>query len=213
MSLSATGYAQHRKRLGLRGTSHVAVLKAIETGRLSPPAVVRQGSQWVIDPVIADQQWADRTTPDAVGATPMAPEAIAPPAAAALPPQPQPQPATPPPPPADPPPPRPQAPPRAARVKVQNLAAAVPPLATSKAIQAAYDAKLRQLEYQRVAEELVPARQVKDQAFNLGRALRDSLMRLADRLAPTLAATADARQVHHLLTEEIRVALRSLDDA
>lgn len=203
MSLSATGYAQHRQRLGLRGTSHVAVLKAIEAGRLSPPAVVRQGSQWVIDPVIADQQWADRTTPDAIGATPMAPEAIAPPAAA-----PPPQP-----PPADPPPPQPQASPRAARVKVQNLAAAVPALATSKAIQAAYDAKLRQLEYQRVAEELVPARQVKDQAFNLGRALRDSLMRLADRLAPTLAATADARQVHHLLTEEIRVALRSLDDA
>ena len=29
-------YANHRKALGLRGTSHVAVLKAIERSMLSP---------------------------------------------------------------------------------------------------------------------------------------------------------------------------------
>ena len=36
-------YANHRKALGLRGTSHVAVLKAIQAGRLAPPAVTRKG--------------------------------------------------------------------------------------------------------------------------------------------------------------------------
>jgi hypothetical protein len=37
-------------------------------------------------------------------------------------------------------------------------------------------------------------------------------MGIPDRLAPMLAATQDARQVHHLLSEEIRVALRVLAD-
>ena len=54
-------YANHRKALGLRGASHVAVLKAIERGRLMAPAVERQGRSWEIDPELADQQWADAT--------------------------------------------------------------------------------------------------------------------------------------------------------
>ena len=56
-------YANHRKALGLRGTSHVAVLKAIERGRLMAPAVERQGRGWEINPELADQQWADTTHP------------------------------------------------------------------------------------------------------------------------------------------------------
>jgi len=61
--LTATAYAKHRKERGLRGTSHVAVLKAIDTGRLGFPAVVRVGRGWEIDPDLADQQWADATHP------------------------------------------------------------------------------------------------------------------------------------------------------
>jgi hypothetical protein len=61
MNLQA--YANHRKVLGLRGTSHVAVLKAIERGRLMPPAVERQGRGWEINAELADQQWADTTHP------------------------------------------------------------------------------------------------------------------------------------------------------
>lgn len=61
MNLQA--YANHRKALGLRGTSHVAVLKAIERGRLMPPAVERQGRGWEINAELADQQWADTTHP------------------------------------------------------------------------------------------------------------------------------------------------------
>jgi hypothetical protein len=190
MNLAA--YARHRKERGLRGGSHVAVLKAIQQERLTPPAVRRDGRNWVIDPVLADQQWAARTDPGEVANLPLAPDAESSmPASIATPQRSQ----------------RAQ-PPSGGR----NLEAAVPALATSKAIRAAYDAKLAQLEYQRAAEELVSTRQVKAEAFDLGRALRDGLMRLPDRLAPTLAATADARQVHHLLSEEIRVALRSLGE-
>ncbi len=56
-------YADHRKVKGLRGTSHVAVIKAIEKGRLMPPAVKREGSSWLIDPDLADEQWANTTSP------------------------------------------------------------------------------------------------------------------------------------------------------
>ena len=61
--MNLTAYAAHRKANGLRGASHVAVLKAIQTGRLISPAVERKGRGWDINPEIADQQWADATHP------------------------------------------------------------------------------------------------------------------------------------------------------
>jgi len=55
------GYADHRKARGLRGHSHVAVLKAIESGRLTEPAVRKVGRSWQIDATLADMQWAGNT--------------------------------------------------------------------------------------------------------------------------------------------------------
>ncbi len=89
----------------------------------------------------------------------------------------------------------------------------IPDLNDSRARREHYLAEKARLDALQGRKELLPADQVKAEAFNLARGLRDGLMRVADRVAPTLAATADARQVHHLLTEEIRVALRSLGDA
>ena len=59
MNLEA--YAKHRKARGLRGTSHVAVLKAIDTGRLTEPAVRKVNGRWQIDAPLADAQWAGNT--------------------------------------------------------------------------------------------------------------------------------------------------------
>lgn len=56
-------YADHRKVLGLRGATHVSVLRAIKNGRLQSPAVERQGKGWEIHPVLADEQWARATDP------------------------------------------------------------------------------------------------------------------------------------------------------
>ncbi len=56
-------YADHRQALGLRGATHVSVLRAIKAGRLQPPAVERQGKGWEIDPALADEQWAQATDP------------------------------------------------------------------------------------------------------------------------------------------------------
>lgn len=60
MNLQA--YADHRKARGLRGTSHVAVLKAIESGRLTEPAVRKIDGRWQIDAPLADAQWAGNTS-------------------------------------------------------------------------------------------------------------------------------------------------------
>lgn len=59
--LNLAGYAAHRKANGLSGQSHVAVWKAISTGRIAEPAVCRDGNRWLIDPATADQQWAANT--------------------------------------------------------------------------------------------------------------------------------------------------------
>ena len=56
-------YADHRKALGLRGATHVSVLRAIKNDRLRPPAVERQGKGWEIEPALADEQWAQATDP------------------------------------------------------------------------------------------------------------------------------------------------------
>lgn len=59
--LNLAGYAEHRKSNGLMGQSHAAVLKAIGTGRIVEPAVRKEGNRWLIDPALADEQWAVNT--------------------------------------------------------------------------------------------------------------------------------------------------------
>lgn len=59
--LNLAGYAAHRKANGLKGQSHVAVWNAINTGRIVEPAVRKDGKRWLIDPALADEQWAVNT--------------------------------------------------------------------------------------------------------------------------------------------------------
>ena len=89
---------------------------------------------------------------------------------------------------------------------------AIPDLNESRARREHYQAEQAKLAALQGRGELVPVAEVKAQAFALARGVRDGLMGIPDRLAPMLAATQDARQVHHLLSEEIRVALRVLAD-
>ena len=71
-------YADHRKAQGLRGKTHVAVIKAINSGRLYPPAVRKVDGSWVIDAAMADAQWAGNTDPNDRGQGFSAPPATAP---------------------------------------------------------------------------------------------------------------------------------------
>lgn len=88
----------------------------------------------------------------------------------------------------------------------------IPDLNDSRARYEHYKAEKARLEALQGRGELVTAADVKAEAFACGRAVRDALLGLADRLAPILAATMDARECHRLLTEEHRIALRSLAD-
>ena len=89
---------------------------------------------------------------------------------------------------------------------------AIPDLNESRARREHYQAELAKLQVSQQRRELVAAEEVKAEAFKAARSVRDALMALPDRLAAQLAGTTDARQCHTLLSEELRVALRSLAD-
>lgn len=99
------------------------------------------------------------------------------------------------------------------KIRVQGLPDdAIPDLNESRARREHYQAELAKLQVSQQRRELVSADEVKAAAFRAARSVRDSLMALPDRLAAQLAGTNDVRLCHTLLTEELRVALRSLAD-
>jgi hypothetical protein len=182
MNLQA--YANHRKALGLRGTSHVAVINAYNDGRLSEPAVRREGRSWIINAELADEQWATRTDPSEYGgqagggSRPIGVEAPA-----------QHQPATSTPPPA---------------------AKGGPPLAVSKQVKAAYEAKLMEIEYKERSGEMGNLQDVRTEASRLARQLRDLLLIIPSRNAAKVAVMSDPEEIRALLQAEIESALRGL---
>ena len=89
---------------------------------------------------------------------------------------------------------------------------AIPDLNESRARREHYQAELAKLQVSQQRDELVSTEKVKAEAFKAARTVRDALMALPDRLAAQLAGSSDARICHTLLTEELRVALRSLAD-
>ncbi len=71
-------------------------------------------------------------------------------------------------------------------------------------------ADLAELKLAKEAGELIDAKKVQQDAFNLARGLRDALFNIPDRLAPILAAEQDDRKVSSILEEEIAKALNGL---
>ena len=61
--------------------------------------------------------------------------------------------------------------------------------------------------------ELVAADEVKKQAYQVGRSIREALANLADRLSHQLAGETDAMVIHKMLSEEHRDALLALIEA
>ena len=178
-------YANHRKALGLRGTSHVAVRDACIDGRLTLPAVRREGRSWIIDADLADEQWATRTDPSekgAMGGGTARPIGVTSATTAT----------------AD-----------------QPLAAAKggPSLAISKQVKAAYEAKLTELDYKERSGEMGSLSDVRTRAAKLARQVRDLLLIIPSRNAARLAAMSDPEDVRSLLEEEIEGALKGLKNA
>jgi hypothetical protein len=88
----------------------------------------------------------------------------------------------------------------------------IPGLDVSRERKEHYNAELARLQALKEREELVPTADVKRMASTLGRQIRDNILSIPNRVAPLLAAAQDSGEVHRLLSEELRTALRVLAD-
>jgi hypothetical protein len=88
----------------------------------------------------------------------------------------------------------------------------IPGLDVSRERKEHYNAEIARLQALKEREELVPTGDVKRMASTLGRQIRDNILSIPNRLAPLLAAARDSGEVHRLLSEELRTALRVLSD-
>ena len=90
---------------------------------------------------------------------------------------------------------------------------AIPELNESRARREHYQAELSKLQVAQQRRELVPADEVKKEAFQIGRSIREALANLADRLSHQLAGETDPAVIHQLLSDEHRDALLALIEA
>ncbi len=88
----------------------------------------------------------------------------------------------------------------------------IPGLGVSRERKEHYNAEIARLQALKEREELVPTADVKRMASTLGRQIRDNILAIPNRVAPLLAAARDSAEVHRLLNEELRTALRVLSD-
>ena len=86
----------------------------------------------------------------------------------------------------------------------------IPDFNVSRARKEHWNASLAKLQVQQQKKELIPVTDIKKSSFELGRAIRESLSNIADRLAPQCAGETDPQVIHQLLTEEHRNALEEL---
>jgi len=186
--MSLRAYARHR------GVSLRAVQKALKSGRIS----AREDGR--LDAEVADDNWARNTAPR---------------------PQPPPKPAS-------------QLP--ATKLAVPTTAperahhhsdthpatrqSSEPPRLESgleyskaRAVRESYLARLAKIDFEERTEKLVSRDEMRVAAFNRYRTFRDGMLNIPDRLAAVLAAESDPRQVHELLSTEIRKALAEFSNA
>jgi hypothetical protein len=90
---------------------------------------------------------------------------------------------------------------------------AIPDLNESRARREHYQAELSKLQVAQQRKELVSADEVKREAFQIGRSVREALSNLADRLSHQLAGETDPAVIHQLLSDEHRDALLAMADS
>ncbi|MBI4208551.1 MAG: hypothetical protein HY538_02445 [Deltaproteobacteria bacterium] len=80
----------------------------------------------------------------------------------------------------------------------------------AKAMREKYEAKLAKLEYEIKCGKYVAVDQVRTEAFEVGRKVREALLNLPKRLSEELAAEGDSHKVFERLNTEIHKALEEL---
>lgn len=195
MGLSIRAYARHR------GVSHVAVKKAIDTGRISP---LPDGT---IDPVAADAQWAANTTPNRRSASISTTEPVT--ESAAGEPAPKVSAAA-----------RevPQAAARPAREAVEPPTPALSSGGTSllqaRTVNEVVKAQTNKVRLARLKGELVDRSQAVAHVFKLARAERDAWLNWPARISSQMAAGlgVDPHVLHVTLDAAVRKQLQDLGD-
>ena len=94
--------------------------------------------------------------------------------------------------------------------KIESLPAdSIPDFAESKAKREFYLAELAKLDVEEKKKQLVSVEDIKKSSFATGRAIRESLTNLADRLSHQLAGEDDASVIYEILNNEHREALQN----
>lgn len=187
--MSMREYAASRKARKLSGGTHVAVRKAIQSGRLVES--VRQGSkgQALIDAEVADREWDARTDPTQVRDA-SAPAKQTPPKQPGLFGDDAPRPSDGP-----------------------SGDETVTKARRAQAAKLEFQAKLTELEYRRQARELVPVAIVDREITRIVQECVTELREIPDRTCAHLAATTDAHRAKMLLASAIDLALERLTKA
>ena len=86
----------------------------------------------------------------------------------------------------------------------------IPSYGESKAKREHFLAELAKLDVEQKKKDLIAVTEIKKSSFEIGRAIRENLSNLADRLASQVAGETDPQIIHKLLTEEHRAALEQL---
>ena len=178
MGLSIRAYARHR------GVSHVAVKKAIDTGRISPDA------DGTIDPVRADRDWEQNTASPRKSST--APKMRAP------------VPETP----------RQVAREATAEVVTPTLSAGGTSLLQARPVNEVVKAQTNKVRLARLKGDLVDRSQAIAHVFRLARTERDAWLNWPARISAQMAAKleVDAHALHVALETVVREHLMELGD-
>ena len=180
MGLSIRAYARHR------GVSHVAVKKAIDTGRITPL------SDGTIDPDTADAQWAQNTLqPRPAAAQEKVGTTRARPAPAEATPQRD-----------------------VADTSTAPMSAGGTSLLQARTVNEVLKAKLNNLELAHRKKELVDRAQAVAHVFKLARIERDAWLNWPARVSGQMASTLgiDAHQMHVALESAVREHLIELGE-
>jgi hypothetical protein len=185
MGLSIRAYARHR------GVSHVAVKKAIDTGRITP---LPDGT---IDPVVADAQWAANTTPTRRSVTGEAREVPQAPAAVR------------------------EIPQASSKVVREAGEPSTPALSTggtsllqARTVNEVVKAQTNKVRLARLKGELVDRSQAVAHVFKLARAERDAWLNWPARISAQMAAGlgVEPHVLHVALDAAVRQQLQDLGD-
>lgn len=159
-----------------RGVTQEAVRLAVKDGRLAKSITYVNGKPKIADAVMADKEWAENTDQSKPRNRITGDPKHR------------------------------RAPGEATKAMENSIVSGTngPSYAQSRAIREAYQARLAKLEFEEKSGKLVSRDDVRVAAFNAARKARDSLLSIPDRIAPILAGITDDREVHRILTDEIR---------